>query len=138
MQAGREDALAAVAGDDRVEDRPDAVVARDDCLQLGLEVARRARLEQLQRGVVRTVQEQAVLGDEVGQQLVQRIRARRRVERSVLRARSGDQVIEGPAPGLVRCDRRALGRACHVDSEPLAETPENDAGPQGAQREAAA
>jgi len=123
VRAGREDSLDAVARDDRVEDRPDAVVARNRSEELGVIVTRRPRLEYLQLGVIRAMEEQVVLHDEVRQQLVQRTRARRRVQGPISGASGGDQSVERVAPRAIRRERRALGRPGDVDTEPLAQPP---------------
>jgi methylenetetrahydrofolate dehydrogenase (NADP+)/methenyltetrahydrofolate cyclohydrolase len=81
------------------------------------------------------VQEQPVPVDEVGQELVQRIRAARRVDGSV-RSGSCNQVLERRSASVVVRARRCLGGSDEVDAESFGQTP--DADPEradGAERE---
>ena len=137
MDAGAEDSLHEIARDDRVEERPDPVRTGDDRVELRTEVARRARLELLDREVVRAVQEQAVGGDEVGQQLVRRVLAGRRIHGSVAVERRGDHRVEPRAPCRIR-QRRAFGGADDIDPDPLRLSPQADREPHRAQHEAVA
>ena len=123
MRAGREDSLDPLARDNCVEDGPDTVVARDHREELGVVVTRWPRLEHLELGVIRAVQEEIVLDHEVRQQLVQRIRAGRRVQRPLASASGGNQSVERVAPRAIRRERRALGRPGDVDTKPLAQPP---------------
>ncbi len=95
-----------------------------------------ARLQHLERRIVGAVQQEAVLDDEVREQLVQWIRARRGVNGAVAGAGGADQALERLEPRGVGRDGRALGRSRDVDAEALSQTPHVNAGPQRAQREA--
>ncbi len=70
--------------------------------------------------------------DEVGQELMHRIRALRHIDGSVPGSGGGDQALEGRGPGAVGRVPRDFGCADDVDAEPFAQVPDPD--PDGAQQ----
>ena len=70
--------------------------------------------------------------DEVGQELMHRIRAFRRIDGSVPGSGGGDQALEGRGPGAVGRVPRDFCCADDVDAEPFAQVPDPD--PDGAQQ----
>ncbi len=70
--------------------------------------------------------------DEVGQELMHRIRALRRIDGSVPGSGGGDQALEGRGPGAVGRVPRDFCCADDVDAEPFAQVPDPD--PDGAQQ----
>ena len=70
MRACGEDTLDSLARDHRVEERPDAIVGGGNDLDLRAKVTCGPGFEDFEFGVVRAVQQQAVLHDEVRQEVV--------------------------------------------------------------------
>ena len=70
MHARGEDTLYSLARHHGIEEGPDSIVGGGDYFDMGSKVTCGARLEDVEFGVVRAVQQQAVLHNEMRQELV--------------------------------------------------------------------
>ena len=122
MEARREDTLDSVACDDGVEERPDSIVSGDYGFDMRSKVMRGARLDDIEIRVVRPVQQQAVVQDEVSQELVCWVGERRGIDDASVRASLDDESIHRFALCLTRSVRRAFGRK--ADTQTLRDSPD--------------
>jgi len=122
MHARREHALHSFARHHRIEERPDSVVGCDDCFDTGSKVTCRAGLDDVELGVVRAVQQQAVSLDEVGQELVCGKGSRRRIDDAYVGVGVGDERIHRFALGVCRRVCRAFG--CETDAQSFRDSPD--------------
>ena len=109
MEARREDTLDSVACDDGVEEWPDSIVSGDYGFDMRSKVMCGAGLDDLEIRVVRPVQQQAVMQNEVSQEFVRRVGDRRGVDDASVSASSDDESIHCFALCLAWSVRRALG-----------------------------
>jgi hypothetical protein len=105
-----------------IEERPDSIVGGDDCFDTGSKVTCRAGLDDVEFGVVRAVQQQAMSLNEVGQEFVCGNGSGRRIYDTSLGARVGDERIHLFALRVCGGIRRAF--SCEPDAQSFRDSPD--------------
>jgi hypothetical protein len=114
MQARCEHTLYAFTRHHGIEERPDSVVGGRDCFDTGSKVTCRAGLDDVELGVVRPVQQQAMSLDEVRQEFVCGKGSRRRIYDTSAGAGVGEERIHR----LALCVCGSVSRAFSREPDP--------------------
>jgi hypothetical protein len=122
MHARCEHTLYAFTRHHGIEERPDAIVRGRDCFDTRSKVTCRAGLDDVELGVVRAVQQQAMSLDEVGQEFVCGKGGRRRIDDPSLGAGVGDERIHLFALRVCRTVRRTF--SCEPDAQSFGDSPD--------------
>jgi hypothetical protein len=122
VHARGEDTIDSFARHDGIEEGPDPIVGGDDCFDMGSEVTCGAWADDVELGVVRAVQQQTVLQNEVGQKLVDGEASRSRIDDPSLGASANDERVHLIA--LYVCGRVRRAFRCEPNAQTLRESPD--------------